>query len=54
MRNIISGSTQAGVDIDGMGTTQNTVAGNYIGTDYSGTFALSNATGYLIANGTGR
>jgi len=50
-RNIISGNAQSGVAIDGANTSKNAVAGNYIGTGYSGIFALSNSTGVLISNG---
>ena len=41
-RNVISGSPQGGVLIDGF-ATGNLVAGNYIGTDVTGTKALGNA-----------
>ncbi len=41
-RNIISGNLNAGVEISGTGTSSNTVAGDYIGTDYTGTIALGN------------
>ena len=40
-RNIISGNDHDGVSSDG-GATRNTVSGNYIGTDVSGTLALGN------------
>ena len=36
-RNIISGNDSDGVEINGMNTTNNAVAGNYIGTDITGT-----------------
>ena len=39
-RNVISGNTGDGVEIDGTGTTDNVVAGNLIGTDVTGTVAL--------------
>jgi hypothetical protein len=41
-RNIISANGFSGVSISGSGTNQNTVAGNYIGTDVTGTAALGN------------
>ncbi|HWE36555.1 MAG TPA: hypothetical protein VG406_08315, partial [Isosphaeraceae bacterium] len=43
-RNIISGNSQDGVDIQGTGTLiqGNVVAGNYVGTDITGTTALGN------------
>jgi hypothetical protein len=41
-RNLISGNTYAGVQIDG---ASNRVQGNYIGTDVTGTRALGNGTG---------
>ncbi len=42
-RNVISGNDMDGVRIFGSGTTGNTVCGNYIGTDASGTADLGNA-----------
>ncbi len=49
-RNIISGNSR-GVQIDGLGTTDNVIAGNYIGTDITGQTALGNDTQgvYIIA-----
>ncbi|MBC8356264.1 MAG: DUF4347 domain-containing protein, partial [Planctomycetes bacterium] len=41
-RNIISGNTSEGVYITGLGTDNNVVVGNYIGTDPTGTSALGN------------
>jgi hypothetical protein len=41
-RNVISGNDGEGVIIDGAGTSGNTVSGNYIGIDASGTAALGN------------
>jgi hypothetical protein len=41
-RNIISANSYQGVAIQGTGTNQNVVAGNYVGTDATGTVALGN------------
>lgn len=41
-RNVISGNAQDGVLIAGANTTQNVVAGNYIGTAFDGTSPLGN------------
>ncbi len=43
-RNLLSGNLFAGVWINGTGTNANVVAGNLIGTDFSGTVALDNGT----------
>ena len=43
-RNLISGNLFAGVWITGQGTSSNAVAGNWIGTDISGSVALNNGT----------
>jgi hypothetical protein len=50
-RNIISGNAQAGVNlwID-KATRLNTVLGNFIGTDFTGTTALGNVNGVAISN----
>jgi titin len=51
-RNVISGNDRYGVQIEGSGTMGNTVSGNYIGTDESGTAALGNTwVGVNIADG---
>ncbi len=42
-RNVISGNASFGVQITGAGSTGNTVAGNYIGTDSTGTLDRGNA-----------
>ena len=44
-RNVISGNSQYGLCISDTNTTGNVVLGNYIGTDASGSFAVSNALG---------
>ena len=41
-RNLISGNQGHGVILQGSGTSRNTVAGNYVGADASGTTALAN------------
>ena len=41
-RNIISGNDLEGVGIHGAETNNNTVSGNYIGTNYDGTLSLAN------------
>ena len=41
-RNLISGNNADGIDINGSGTMSNTVSGNYIGTNITGTAAIGN------------
>jgi len=50
-RNVISGNLDSGVDLEGIGTSDNLVKGNYIGTDLGATASLSNPTGVLIGGG---
>ena len=51
-RNIISGNAGEGVSISDADTRNNTVAGNYVGTDVSGTVKIANArNGVRIING---
>ncbi len=50
-RNLISGNGSYGVQIADLGTNSNVVAGNFIGTDISGTLAIANGGGVLINNG---
>ena len=40
--NVISGNTGDGVEISGTGTSGNVVAGDFIGTDITGTVAIAN------------
>jgi Ca2+-binding RTX toxin-like protein len=41
-RNVISGNDDRGIRIDGVGSTENTIIGNYIGVDATGTADLGN------------
>jgi hypothetical protein len=50
-RNLISGNSIVGVYIRGSGTMNNTVSGNYIGTDANGTTSIPNSGGISIVNG---
>jgi titin len=51
-RDVISGNVGAGVTVYGSGTTDNLVAGDYIGTDTTGTHALGNSNmGVSILDG---
>ncbi len=49
--NVISGNGENGVYISDSGTTGNLVAGDLIGTDYTGSVALPNSTGVVIQSG---
>ena len=42
-RNIISGNNVGGIYVTGTGTDDNTIQGNYVGTDVNGTAAVSNS-----------
>ncbi len=51
-RNIISANGGGGVNLHGVGTNNNTVSGNYIGTDVTGTADLGNSSwGIRFADG---
>jgi Ca2+-binding RTX toxin-like protein len=56
-RNVISGNALGGVQIQDLGTNNNTVEGNFIGTDVTGSLALGNGNGgvgivFAAANNT--
>ena len=51
-RNVISGNTGAGVQIDGVATTPNGVVGNYIGADAGGVAALGNGLDGVFITGS--
>jgi titin len=51
-RNLISGNAGNGMIIQQFGTNNNTVQGNFIGTDVTGTIALSNAFSGILIGGT--
>lgn len=50
-RNVLSGNLEYGVLITGSNTTGNVVLGNYIGTDPTGSFAVSNGFGGMLIFG---
>jgi hypothetical protein len=54
-RNVISGNRQYGIWMSDTNTTANVILGNYIGTDATGSFAVSNALGGIgiFTNGIG-
>lgn len=51
-RNLISGNTDYGLPLFGVGATQNVIVGNYIGTDVTGTMAIGNTYGVLFDDGS--
>ncbi|MBN2292102.1 MAG: hypothetical protein JXM70_06735 [Pirellulales bacterium] len=51
-RNVISGNDEAGIVVEGYGGGgNNSVAGNYIGTDFTGTAAIANRNGVALTGG---
>ncbi|MBI5093031.1 MAG: right-handed parallel beta-helix repeat-containing protein [Candidatus Hydrogenedentes bacterium] len=50
--NTISGNSNAGIVLQNAGTLSNVIAGNFIGTDPSGTTAIGNAKGIMVLSGT--
>jgi len=51
--NVISGNLSDAVSLSGFGTNNNSILGNKIGTDATGTAAIGNFRGVAIANGAG-
>ena len=51
-RNLISGNTDYGLPLFGVGATNNVIIGNYIGTDVTGTVAIGNTYGVLFDDGS--
>ncbi len=52
-RNLVSGNVAYGIPVFGAGCDNNTIIGNYIGTDISGSFAIPNTYGVLFDDGAG-
>lgn len=50
-RNVISGNTSDGIELELSGANNNTIIGNYIGTDAGGTVAKPNRSGIRIMSG---
>lgn len=51
-RNLISGNTDYGLPLFGVGATANIVIGNYIGTDATASYAIGNTYGVLFDDGS--
>lgn len=51
-RNLISGNTDYGLPLFGVGASHNVIIGNYIGTDVTGTAAIGNTYGVLFDDGS--
>ncbi len=49
--NLVGGSTYAGIELNGVGTTGNVIASNFIGTDATGTLVADNKYGLYIVAG---
>lgn len=49
-KNVISGNSFAGIIIDGLQSTYNTIEGNHIGVSSGGCFRLSNQNGIVLSN----
>ncbi len=47
-RNVVSGNAIYGIVIESAGTTGNSVKGNYVGTDVTGTAAIANISGGVV------
>ena len=52
-RNVVAGNGRAGVEIVGAGSSLNSIKGNHIGLDATGTFGLPNAIGVWIHDNAG-
>ncbi|MEI6123323.1 MAG: T9SS type A sorting domain-containing protein [Bacteroidota bacterium] len=50
-RNLVSGNVAYGIPVFGAGCNNNTIIGNYIGTDISGSLAIPNTYGVLFDDG---
>jgi hypothetical protein len=51
LRNVISANYRFGVGLQGAGTRNNLVAGNYIGVNFAGSSSLGNSAGVCISDG---
>jgi titin len=50
-RNFLSGNGVSGIFLNGSNSSRNVIQGNYIGTDHSGSFVVSNAGDGITVNG---
>ncbi len=50
-RNYVSGNVAYGIPVFGAGCNENIIAGNYVGTDITGTYAIPNTYGILYDDG---
>lgn len=53
-KNIISGNYQAGIILNGSGTSNNSIKGNYIGTNKNGDNFISNHTGIMLKSNSNK